>query len=114
MKKLIIVLLLACNIIFATNSFFQEEENIGKSVFDKTCTSCHTGGFKGWITGAPEIGDWDDWELYFQKGFSVLVTNVIEGKKGHAVKGECEDCTGEQIKAAIEYIISETNNDTEK
>ena len=113
MKKFIVILFLTCNMIFATNSFFQEEENIGKKVFYKTCTSCHTGGFKGWITGAPEIGDWDEWEPYFQKGFSVLVTNVNEGTKGHAVKGECDDCTEEQIKAAIEYIMSETKIETE-
>lgn len=115
MKILILGLFLVCNLILVANSFVQQEqESIGKVVFDETCQSCHTGGFKGWMTGAPEIGDWDDWEEYFEKDLSVLIKNVNEGTKGHAVKGECEECTENQIKAAIEYIISETKNETEE
>ena len=115
MKKIIFSLFLLSSLIIVANSFVQqEEENVGKNVFDGTCQSCHTGGFKGWMTGAPEIGDWDDWEEYFEKDLSVLVTNVNEGTKGHAVKGECEKCTEEQIKAAIEYIIAETKKEVEE
>ncbi len=113
MKKIIFSLFLFGSLVLVANSFVQqEEENIGKNVFEETCESCHTGGFKGWMTGAPEIGDLDDWEEYFKKDLSVLVTNVNEGTKGHAVKGECEECTEEQIKAAIKYIIAETKKGT--
>ncbi len=37
-----------------------------------------------------------------------MTKNVFEGTKQHKEKGGCEECTEEQIKAAIEYIISET------
>ncbi len=108
MKKIILGLFLFSSIVIVANSFVLQEENIGKKVFDGACQSCHTGGFKAWMTGAPEIGDLDEWEPYFKKDLSELIKNVNEGTKGHAVKGECEECTEEQIKAAIEYILSET------
>lgn len=103
-----------CFFIISTMHLYIIDENtIGKEVFNKTCSSCHTGGFKGWMTSAPEIGDWDDWESYFEKDLSEMTKNVIEGTKGHEVKGDCSDCTDEQIKAAIEYIISVTKNENE-
>ena len=114
MKKIIFTLFLLSSLVIVANSLVLQEENIGKNVLENTCQSCHTGGFKGWMTGAPEIGDWDDWEEYFEKDLSVLVANVNEGTKGHAIKGECEECTEEQVKAAIEYIIAETKKEVEE
>ncbi|MCP5061267.1 MAG: cytochrome c5 family protein [Ignavibacteriae bacterium] len=112
MKFYIIVILFISSLFVYANSFYQEEKNVsGKDVFDKTCESCHTGGFKGWMTGAPEIGDWDDWESYFEKDLSEMTKNVIEGTEGHEVKGDCSECTDEQIKVAIEYIMSVTKNE---
>lgn len=113
MKKIIFSLFLFGSLVLVANSFVLQEENIGKKIFDEACQSCHTGGFKSWMTSAPEIGDWDDWEEYLKKDISELVKNVNEGTKGHATKGECEVCTEEQIKAAIEYIIHETKKEVE-
>ncbi len=94
MKNHIIVILFISSLFIYANSFYQEENKIsGKEVFDETCESCHTGGFKGWMTGAPDIDDIDDWESYFEKDLSVMTKNVIEGTEGHEVKGDCSECT---------------------
>jgi len=114
MKKIIVVVAaLSCVIMSATPLLIQEAENSGKQLFDETCSSCHTGGFKGWITGAPEIGDWDDWEPYFEEGLSIMTKHINGGTEKHEVRGDCEDCTEQQIKAAIEYIMSETKKENE-
>jgi len=91
-------------------SRFSAEDSNGQKVFKENCASCHTGGFKGWITGAPEIGYPDEWEPYFEKDFEVLVKNVNEGTEGHEVKGGCDTCPEESIKSAVKYILSETKN----
>lgn len=111
MKIIIVVFLVFFAILAANPLLIQDAENSGKQLFDETCSSCHTGGFKGWMSGAPEIGDWDDWEPYFKEGLSVMTKHINEGTERHEVKGNCEDCTEQQIKAAIEYIMSETTEE---
>lgn len=83
-----------------------ENENTGKETFENECASCHTGGFKGFMSGAPDIDDTEDWEKSKEKELSVLTKDIIEGTKRHEAKGGCEDCSNEEIKAAIEYILS--------
>ena len=115
MKILIVVIFMLGNLIIGANSLLvQDEENIGKILFDKTCSSCHTGGFKGWMTGAPKMGNWDDWEVFFEQGLPVMTKHINEGTKRHEIKGGCTDCTEKQIRAAIEYIMSKTKKEVEK
>ena len=109
MKILITSIIVLSSVIITANSFFpQGTENTGKTVFEESCASCHTGGFKAWLSGSPEIGDMDDWKPFFDKGLSEMTRNVFEGSKRHKAKGGCDECTKEQIKAAIEYIMAET------
>lgn len=91
-----------------TESTVLNNEKSGKEIFDNECASCHTGGFKGWVSGAPDISDAEDWEKALKKGLTTMTKNVFEGTKRHEEKGGCEDCTDSEIKAAVEYIVSET------
>lgn len=112
MKFLIIVCFVAFSLTIYANSFYSEaEENIGEEIFLNSCQTCHTGGFKGWITGAPDIDDLEEWEPYLKKDIKVLIKNVYKGVEGHEIKGGCDSCTEQQIKSAIDYIISTTNNE---
>lgn len=115
MKVIFIVVYILSHMVLAANSFLmQDEEYTSNKLFDETCSSCHTGGFKGWMTGAPEIGDWDDWEPYFKEGLPAMVKDINEGTDRHEAKGDCDGCTEEQIKAAIEYIMSETKEENQE
>lgn len=82
----------------------------GSSTFNKVCSSCHTGGFKGWVTGAPNINKQSHWKEYLEKhSIEQMMDIVLQGKNDHKLKGGCSKCTDEEIINAINYIISEVN-----
>ena len=107
MKLLLLSIITAFGALFMNNSV-PELNSDGKTVFENSCASCHTGGFKGWMSGAPEIGEKEEWTKFFEKGESSMNKNVFEGTKRHEAKGGCDDCSKEQIEAAIKFILSET------
>lgn len=92
------------------SSSLAQDNNIrdAKTIYENHCASCHNGGLKGWMTGAPEIKDIDGWKTFFEKDVEKMTHNVYTGEKKHEIKGECEDCSKSEIKATIEYIISVT------
>jgi cytochrome c5 len=78
--------------------------NTGKTIYSKTCASCHdTGG-----AGAPRIGDKKEWQKYFDQGIHSMYQNAINGIGSMPPKGTCVTCTDEQIKAVVDYIVKET------
>lgn len=119
MKVLLFTAVILSGLFFNTNNTLNlatvtttksiSNENTGEKIFKKECASCHTGGFKGFMSGAPDIDDVEDWAKSLEKGLTVMTKNIFEGTKRHEEKGGCEDCSKEEIKAAIEYILSEIN-----
>lgn len=112
MKIIIFSVLVISSLIFGnTNSdksVLPINDEQGKEIFKNNCASCHTGGFKGWVTGAPEIGELEEWKESFEKNNQELVNIVFTGANDHELKGGCDACTKDQIRAAIEYIMSKT------
>ena len=50
----------------------------------------------------------NEWEEFLRKGIPELVDAAIKGTEGGMdPKGGCDDCTNEEIKAAVEYIVSQ-------
>jgi len=80
----------------------------GEAVFEANCANCHTGGIGGFFTGAPEVGDQDDWELLIPKGIDGLTATTLAGIGKMEPRGECTTCTDEEIRAAIEYMLAES------
>lgn len=81
-------------------------ESTGKEVFQATCSSCHSGGFKGWMTEAPAVGDHVVWQPLIKKGIDAMTLYSINGVNKMPAKGGCHQCTDEQIRSAIEYMVS--------
>lgn len=106
--KLLIFTVITGMASFFTNAPDFENTPDGKTVFKNACASCHAGGFKGFMSGAPEIGETEDWVAFFEKGETAMVKNVFEGTKRHEAKGGCDDCTKEDVQAAIKYILNQT------
>ena len=77
----------------------------GEAVFEANCANCHTGGIGGFFTGAPEVGDQDDWEPLTPKGINGLTATTLAGIGKMEPRGECTTCTDEEIRAAIEYML---------
>ena len=88
---------------FAVSSHGQDENK----TFSEVCRSCHTGGFIGWLSGAPNVKDKSKWEKYIKRSpVEKMKEIVINGTKDHKVKGGCEKCSDGDIRAAIDYMMS--------
>ncbi len=96
---------LLCGLRFISETGFTLHNYIYQSI----CADCHDGGFWGWLYGAPQLGVQIEWEEFLSKGIPELVDAAIKGTEGGMdPKGGCDDCTNEEIKAAVEYIVSQT------
>jgi cytochrome c5 len=73
----------------------------GKEVYDSKCMACHTSG----IANAPKLGDKAAWAPLAAKGMDALLATVKSGKNAMPPMGTCGDCTDDELKAAIQYMI---------
>lgn len=73
----------------------------GEDVYKKACTTCHAAG----IAGAPKLGDVAAWAPRIEKGMDVLYTNSIKGFNGMPAKGMCFDCSDDELKATVDYMV---------
>ena len=80
----------------------------GKSVYEASCKSCHSGGIGGWFSGAPETGDKKEWAPLIKKGIPVLIKSSIDGFGDMKAKGGCETCTDKDVIAAVEYMVGKS------
>ncbi|ARN74074.1 c-type cytochrome [Oceanicoccus sagamiensis] len=69
--------------------------------YSKTCAVCHAAG----AAGAPRTGDAAQWAPRMEKGMDTLVTSVDKGMNAMPPKGMCFDCSPEEFKALIEYMV---------
>lgn len=97
------LLVLPCPTVFANETI-----KTGEKVYKKACASCHGGGFKGFLSGAPKTGKNSAWEKFLQKGPEQAKADVFEGSKNHEAIGKKEGYSEEEIGAAVDYIVSVT------
>ena len=70
--------------------------------YKSTCFACHGTG----AAHAPEVGDVIEWEIRLEKGLDSLIQNTINGLNGvMPARGLCVDCSDEQLKAIVEYML---------
>lgn len=70
----------------------------------KKCTVCHATG----AAGAPKLGDAAAWAPRVEQGMATLYDHAIKGFNGMPAKGLCFDCTDEELKAAVDYMVDES------
>lgn len=70
----------------------------GKAVYEKSCKGCHT-------AMKPKMGDKAAWAPLIAKGADALTASVVKGKPPMPPKGGAANEA--DVKAAVEYIISE-------
>jgi cytochrome c5 len=102
------------NINLASNPTIKQETPIitasssklsGEEVYNVVCMSCHTSG----VAGAPVIGKSDQWAERIAQGKQSLYSNAINGIGVMPAKGGASNLSDDNIKAAVDYIISESN-----
>jgi len=84
----------------ASTDTSNQTERSGEQVYNK-CQSCHDSG----IMDAPKFGSLEDWAPRIERGIDDLLTVVIAGKGAMPPKGTCMDCSDNELKSAIKYII---------
>lgn len=80
---------------------------LADGAFDTVCASCHTGGLRGMISGAPNINRTETWRPYLaQHSSDQMQWIVLNGTADHKARGGCDSCTDQQITEALEYLLS--------
>jgi cytochrome c5 len=74
----------------------------GADVYAASCTACHATG----VGGAPKLGVAADWAARIAQGEATLLANAINGVRAMPPKGTCMNCTDEEIKLAVEHMVS--------
>ncbi|MBL4567877.1 MAG: cytochrome c5 family protein [Porticoccus sp.] len=75
----------------------------GEDVFKTKCTACHSSG----AAGAPKVGVAAAWADRIAQGMDTLYANAINGIRGMPAKGLCMDCSDDEMKAAVDYILDQ-------
>ncbi|MBB5320902.1 c-type cytochrome [Marinobacter oulmenensis] len=73
----------------------------GEDVYNAACTACHASG----AAGAPVMGNAGDWGPRIDKGMETLTNHAINGFNAMPPRGTCSDCSDDEIVAAIEYMV---------
>ncbi|KIN10329.1 c-type cytochrome [Vibrio mytili] len=72
----------------------------GAAVYGTFCIACHASG----VSGAPKVGNADDWAPRIAQGKDVLLKHALEGFNAMPAKGTCMDCSDDEIAAAIDHM----------
>lgn len=74
----------------------------GQAIYEKRCITCHLDG----IANAPKFRFKPDWEIRVaEKNLDELIVSAIKGLNAMPVKGACWECTKDDLKAAILYML---------
>ena len=75
----------------------------GEQVYQVGCTSCHTSG----VADAPRIGAAADWVSRTAKGVETLYANALNGYGTMPARGVCLDCSDDEVRAAVDYMLEQ-------
>jgi cytochrome c5 len=74
----------------------------GQEVYEKYCSMCH--GYA--VAGAPKTGDKEAWKKRMSQGWETIMSHALGGYKGMPAKGNCLNCSNDDIRESIEYILT--------
>ena len=74
-----------------------------EATYMMSCFACHSTG----AAGAPKVGDAAAWADRIAKGQDVLYDHGVNGIPGTGMmaKGGCVNCSDEEVHAAVDYMI---------
>ena len=76
----------------------------GKKLYQATCFSCHEAG----VAGSPKIADKEAWAPRIATGVETLYLSAINGKGVMPPKGGNMNLSDDQIKAVVDYMVSQS------
>ena len=85
----------------ASSETSEQVERSGEEVYNTKCQVCHSSG----MNGAPKYDSLEDWAPRIERGIDNLVIAAIAGKGGMPARGACMDCSDNEIKLSVQYMI---------
>lgn len=82
----------------ASNNDFDAE-----AIYNRSCMACHATG----AAGAPMLNDQEAWDERLEKGMDAVMNNVINGINAMPARGLCMDCSDEDLRALVDYMVSQ-------
>lgn len=76
----------------------------GEQIYQSSCVACHGSG----VAGAPKLGDAAAWAPRIAQGMGTLLTHAVNGLNAMPPKGTCASCSEEDLQAAIEYMVGQS------
>lgn len=74
----------------------------GQEVYDTFCFACHLVG----VSGAPKLGDAGDWEPRLAQGMDTLWDHTKNGINLMPAGGSCVSCSDDELRDAMDYMVS--------
>lgn len=74
-----------------------------EDIYNTYCTACHAAG----VAGAPKLGDVAAWEPRVAQGVETVYEHAISGLNAMPPKGTCADCSDDEIKAVVDYMLEQ-------
>lgn len=75
----------------------------GEQIVSSVCAACHAAG----LMQSPKLGSADDWAPRIEKGIETLYDHAINGFKAMPARGGKPDLSDEDVKAAVDFMVSE-------
>jgi len=101
MRKLIAMSLVVLLSLALSVHVFAKGHRSGKQVWEEVCLGCHDTG----MMDAPLAGSGEFKDRLAKKGMDKLVKNAIEGLNEMPAKGSCTDCSEDEIREAIKFML---------
>jgi cytochrome c5 len=73
-------------------------------MYARSCRACHT----VLDAKAPLTGDRADWDVRFAQGIDTLVAHARDGFKAMPARGQCLDCTDDDLKQLTLFMAGRT------
>lgn len=71
--------------------------------YQQNCFACHASG----AAGAPLLGDQEAWAARLDEGMEAVMINVINGLNAMPPRGLCIDCSDENLRAIVAYMLEQ-------
>ncbi|AOE50903.1 c-type cytochrome [Kangiella sediminilitoris] len=75
-----------------------------EDIYNTYCSACHVAG----VAGAPKLGDVAAWDSRLANGIETVYSNAINGINAMPPKGTCSDCSDDEIKAVVDYMVEQS------
>ncbi|HWJ93211.1 MAG TPA: c-type cytochrome [Telluria sp.] len=86
-------------------SAFAADAALGEKTFNAACASCHAAG----VLNAPKPGDKAAWAPRIKQGKPTLYKHALEGFKMMPAKGGNASLKDDEVKAAIDFMVSKSS-----